>query len=609
MNLPSRHRPQSAAALAKILFAFCVLALGGGAVNAADKPPNPREAEYRNFVLSGSIVGATHLDVLVLDSRGEPLNGALYELKDGALRASIALPLGFQAQVQLKALGAKGEVVGEGGGVANFESAAVGASYFTVGARNADPRGTIFISALAVEIVGVDTGEPGRMRYELRAQDADGRAVPLSSKDVSWDVRFPDVANYLPCEGGAPCIEFHVPVGAEKLVTRPQVYACLPTQFCVIDTGPAPSQPLNGYQAITAGRNHACALTLDARIFCWGSNFRGALGRPTTTFCRTPGSLGAGPCDPVPREITCPANSACRYLAVDAGLEHTCALDVNRKIWCWGNNANEKLGLSCASMGKGSGCSSQMPQPAGVSTIGEKGARFVALSAGHDHTCALSSHGSVYCWGNNNFSQLSGSGTGPRRVASLSSYKQVVAADEHTCAVTLGGELECWGTNNNNLIRPAFTQEFFVDPISVRPFHPGLVGAIDAVSLDRVRTCAHADVSGVVCWGAGIQGDRNVFAGPVTELEQGIIIPNANSNRDSLCALSSGRVLCGPSALNLTQVLGTGPGFRDTTIGEFLSCAVNYSNEAFCWGADNLFGQLGDGTLAPHFDARRVLGP
>ena len=43
---------------------------------APEKPLNARDAEFRGFVISGSIVDATALDVMVVDVRGEPLDGA-----------------------------------------------------------------------------------------------------------------------------------------------------------------------------------------------------------------------------------------------------------------------------------------------------------------------------------------------------------------------------------------------------------------------------------------------------------------------------------------------------------------------------------------------------
>src|SRR5437867_9661834 len=73
-------------------------------------------------------------------------------------------------------------------------------------------------------------------------------------------------------------------------------------------------------------------------------------------------------------------------------------------------------------------------------------ARFVSVTAGADHVCALSDRGDAYCWGSNEFGQLgsgsadSASHTKPERVSGDLKFTSVVAGFSHTCGIVRGGE-------------------------------------------------------------------------------------------------------------------------------------------------------------------------
>lgn len=89
--------------------------------------------------------------------------------------------------------------------------------------------------------------------------------------------------------------------------------------------------------AVSAHGATRCALATDGRVWCWGFDLFGALGRggsyqinqsiPDLTF-------------PVPA----PANTAQRFVTLDGNGDSFCALTAVGRAYCWGNNRNGVLG-------------------------------------------------------------------------------------------------------------------------------------------------------------------------------------------------------------------------------------------------------------------------
>lgn len=89
-----------------------------------------------------------------------------------------------------------------------------------------------------------------------------------------------------------------------------------------IDTG-------EKYESVSVGWRHACAITENKKLKCWGRNSNGQIGNGTTTGPMTSPTLIDGSSD---------------YKVVNAGILHTCALKENDDLFCWGNNSLGELG-------------------------------------------------------------------------------------------------------------------------------------------------------------------------------------------------------------------------------------------------------------------------
>jgi alpha-tubulin suppressor-like RCC1 family protein len=366
---------------------------------------------------------------------------------------------------------------------------------------------------------------------------------------------------------------------------RARAWACgfLCAVFLSVGPKPLEAAPTGG---LSAGEYHTCALTSGGGVVCWGQNFRGALGDGTMTN----------------RSVPVTVRGLAGVTAVAAGGDHTCALTSEGAVRCWGWNGWGQLG---------DGTLTQRSTPVAVSGLANG---VIALAAGNTHNCAVTRGGGAVCWGDNSLGQL-GDGTTTQRstpvaVSGLANGVIALAAGrEHTCAVTSGGGVVCWGQNFNGSLGDGTTTHRSI-PVAVNGLSTGVI----AVAAGRDHSCVLTNQHGVRCWGDNFYGQlgdgtttRPEAPVAVSGLANGVIALEAG--RDHNCATTAGgRLVCwgrngdgqvgdGTTTDRTTPVAVVGLASDVTAVsaGGWLSCALTSEGGVRCWGL-NRFGELGDGT-------------
>lgn len=253
---------------------------------------------------------------------------------------------------------------------------------------------------------------------------------------------------------------------------------------------------------IAAGGAHACAVTSDGLLACWGDNSIGQLGTGATEA----DSL-------VPVAVTGGALTGKKVVQVSAGTDHTCALTSDAVLACWGGNGQGQLGT---------GTRRSVRTPVLVATdTALKGRKVTAVSAGSYATCAVAS-GAAVCWGLNTYGGL-GDGTTLNRTTPVAvraaggsalagrTVTAVTAGVGHACARTSVGGLACWGWNGKGQLGIATTAICQGQPCSTVPVGVASGGGagqgvlagrkVAQVSAGNQATCAAATDGSASCWG------------------------------------------------------------------------------------------------------------
>jgi alpha-tubulin suppressor-like RCC1 family protein len=351
------------------------------------------------------------------------------------------------------------------------------------------------------------------------------------------------------------------------------------------------------FQAVDAGWNHTCALTINARMWCAGDASQGQIGNGAVT-----------PNVPTPFQVV-----AVNVRQLALGRNHSCATLSDGSPMCWGDDAFGQMGNWGNPPASKPDQTIPLAVPSGPSA-------WQGLFAGGDETCGLRA-GTLMCWGT---SGLFGNPTPPPLPVRLplngpSGLLAIASGRTHTCVLTGDGLVRCVGSN-------ALGQLGTGDGLNSAAAQPVTsLSARGALAAGGDSTCAGGP-SGATCWGSNAFGqigdanpsnwpDGNVVGGSRPEPTRSrpdwpvVIADHAcgargngvfgaaecwgQNDRDQLGASTNG--LSTAEGVNVTP---SPLSVRVLTVGARHSCAVLRDGEVDCWG-DNLEGQLGSAGTEP----------
>ncbi len=403
------------------------------------------------------------------------------------------------------------------------------------------------------------------------------------------------------------------------------------------------AEPLTGARMVVAGLDHSCAATDDA-VYCWGLNVKGELGDGTTSIRAFPVQVSGLPRDSKVEELsagdgfTCARTSAeelycwgtnlrgqlgsetmatsvpkatkvafSGVTAISSMRSHSCAI-VSGEVQCWGGNANGQLGDNSL-------------EDRGLPTLALSDALLVA--AGGQHSCGITSAGSLTCWGSGRSGQLASGDVvhSSEPVAVLlpedSPAEHIVAGTEHSCVVQ-AGKVYCWGQNSVMQLGLSNLSDAVSTPASLMTIDGEELSGVSRLTARKDATCSSAETAdsesdgATYCWGAhpsllGTTSPQSIVPLP-TRLNGDVQSVSVGENRmftqdsarDSVrCWGTNGNGECGiPDSTTSTDVPRTSTQFSaegptdQVILGRSHSCAL-IDSAVYCVGR-NTNAALGD---------------
>ncbi len=348
--------------------------------------------------------------------------------------------------------------------------------------------------------------------------------------------------------------------------------------------------------------NHHFAVSKTGRVYAWGANSYGQLGTGDTVSHSTP------------VDITDQFGGETIY-QIAVGMSHSVAITKSWKVYAWGANNYGQLGAGVLEDGQ----TRQLTPLEITDQFNLETGIIIQVAAGLNHTAAVTGAGRIFTWGRNNSNQLgindSNNYYTPQDIthhfSSLERPYAVIAGDEYTITKGFFDNVFAWGYNGYGSLGIDNSTGWVEEPYNITSIFNGEI--ISQISAGLGHTMAITNSGELLAWGYSASGQAgtgsivNVIDSPrnITSLFPGDrVVKVGLGHQHSIVVTESGKVYSwghnqtgqvGAFGVNDTRVLApqditdrfSGEGIKAIQGNTTGAIMLTKSGKVFSWGNAN----------------------